>query len=174
MPAAADALSVQVMPRRQGPVPPLPDRGVALPDRGVALPDRGVALLAGTTVRGETAQPGSRRVGDWLGGAGEGGDGQTGSLRAVPLSNVFTGMRGDPSAEVARHGRSPHAAGLVRAFTAGQEGAAAIVPTGRGLPTGLRVRVPRRQDARAGRLGSRPAALVGGSAGGLGGRVPYG
>jgi hypothetical protein len=67
--AAADTLLVQVMPCRQDPVPPMPDRVDALP--------------AEMTVVGKVAQLGSRWVGNCLGRVTEGGDGQAGSLQVA-------------------------------------------------------------------------------------------
>lgn len=149
--AAADALSVQVIPRRQSPVPPMPGRVDA--------------LLAETTEVDKVAQLGSRCVGNCPGRVAEGGDGQAESPQVAPPDDVFAGTRersadrGRPTWSRSPHpgvrqppvtavesaavlvesqhavgggvpDRGPHAAGLVRAFIPGQEGAVAIAPAG--------------------------------------------
>src|SRR5687768_3848079 len=120
---AADTLSAQVMPRRPGPVPPMPDR---------------VDVLAEATVVGKVARLGSRWVGNCPGCVAEGGDGQAESLQVAPLEVAFAGVTG-----AFRRKRSPH---MVSVTSPGCTAAAGD----RGLPTELRVRIPHR-PGRSGR-----------------------
>ncbi|WP_217134842.1 hypothetical protein [Streptomyces sp. AC558_RSS880] len=122
--AAADTLSAQVMPRRPGPVPPMPDRVDA--------------LLAEATVAGKVARLGSRWVGNCPGRVAEGGDGRAESLQVAPLEVAFAGVTG-----AFRRKRSPH---MVSVTSPGCTAAAGD----RGLPTELWVRIPCRPE-RSGR-----------------------
>jgi hypothetical protein len=90
--AAADRLSVQVMPRRQGPVPPMP------------MLDRVDALLAETTVGNKIAQLGSRWVGNCLGHVAEGGDGQAEGCKWRFRWMCSRESGSLPPAEATRHG----------------------------------------------------------------------
>jgi hypothetical protein len=118
--AAADTRSAQVMPRRPGPVPPVPDR---------------VDALAEATAVGKVARLGSRRVGNCPGRVAEGGDGQAESLRVAPLevasARVRVGVHADRTAFTGRD--LTHVVGRVET-----EGLVGTYPDelGAGLPYG--------------------------------------